>query len=67
MRGRVARGLTSLTGKRAMCERCNEIDVRVDYYRQLARGVTDKAALGTINSMIADTDIQKRALHPKPE
>jgi hypothetical protein len=55
----------SLTGKRVMCERCDEIDGRIEHYRKLAKDVSDKRALEAIDSMVADMKVQKRALHPE--
>jgi hypothetical protein len=48
-----------------MCDKCDDIDLRVDRYRQLAGGVTDKQALESIERLVADLEMQKALLHPK--
>jgi hypothetical protein len=46
-----------------MCKKCDDIDIRAERYRHLAKGVTDKAALESIEQLIADLEYQKQLLH----
>jgi hypothetical protein len=48
-----------------MCERCNEIDAQIHRYKQLARSITDKPAIESIERLIASVEAEKRALHPE--
>jgi hypothetical protein len=61
------RSLPSFTGKRAMCEHCPETDIRIEGHRWMAKMITDEAALSAIDTINADLEAQKLALHPKPE
>jgi hypothetical protein len=47
-----------------MCERCREIDERVEHYRQLAAGLTDRQSLDAIENIINELQQEKAALHP---
>jgi hypothetical protein len=47
-----------------MCERCNEIDAKIDHYRRLAELITDKPALDGIDQLIAEMETTKASLHP---
>jgi hypothetical protein len=57
----------TLTGKRAMCEHCSEIDIRIERHRRMGKMLTDPAILQAINTITADLEAQKLALHTKPE
>jgi hypothetical protein len=48
-----------------MCERCVEIDKKIEHYQRIARGVTDKRTLDGIKALIEGMDDQKAALHPE--
>ena len=49
-----------------VCARCDKIDERIEH-RQLAKYVTDKDALESIERLIANVEAKKSSLHPKPE
>jgi hypothetical protein len=46
-----------------MCELCTEIDIRIERHRRMAKMITDKAALEAIDTITADLEAQKLALH----
>jgi hypothetical protein len=50
-----------------MCERCVEIDIKIERHRRMAKMITDKTALQAIDTITADLEAQKLALHPEPE
>jgi hypothetical protein len=57
----------SLTGKRAMCERCDQIDVKIDHYRVMAKMITDKTTLDGIDQLCAGLEETKASLHTKAD
>ena len=50
-----------------MCEKCVEIDEKVEHYRSLASRVLDGAMIKGIEALIADLLALKDQLHPAQE
>jgi len=50
-----------------MCEKCVEIDEKVEHYRSLAARVLDGAMIKGIEALIADLLALKKKLHPAQE
>jgi hypothetical protein len=50
-----------------MCERCDEIDVKIDHYRRVAKMITDKPTLDGIDQLCAELEATKASLHPEAE
>jgi hypothetical protein len=50
-----------------MCEKCVELDERIEHYGQLSRGITDRRTIDTIRSLIEKLRAEKTALHPEAE
>jgi hypothetical protein len=50
-----------------MCERCVELDEKIDHYRRLAARITDGRAIDGINELIERMKAEKAALHPELE
>jgi len=48
-----------------MCEKCVEIDGKVERYRRLSSGLTDEATLDGIKKLITQLKAEKAALHPE--
>jgi hypothetical protein len=48
-----------------MCERCVELDAKIDRYKQMARMVTDQRTLDAIAKAIEEANAEKAALHPE--
>jgi hypothetical protein len=48
-----------------MCEKCDEIDQKIEHYRMLAARISDQATIDGVKKLIADMEARKRALHPK--
>jgi hypothetical protein len=50
-----------------MCERCDEIVLRVSRYKELAKSLIDTAALDAIGRLVAALEATKNSLHPNVE
>jgi hypothetical protein len=50
-----------------MCEKCAEIDKKIDHYRWLAVYVNDERTAKGINELIQQYEAGKRALHPEQQ
>jgi hypothetical protein len=50
-----------------MCEKCIELDAKIDRYEQFARLVTDQRTLDGIAKIIEEANAEKAALHPERE
>lgn len=50
-----------------MCEKCVEIDKRLERYRRLLLSIADEATVDRAREMIADLESQKVALHSDQE
>jgi hypothetical protein len=50
-----------------MCERCIEIDIKIERYSRMAKMINDKTTLHAIDTLVAALEVRKLALHPNPE
>ncbi len=50
-----------------MCEKCIELDAKIERYRRLSEGVSDRAALEAIKALSDRWRTDKTALHNKSE
>jgi hypothetical protein len=48
----------------AMCDKCVEIDGRIEHYRRLAAGILDQQTIEAIKRLIERLMMQKDELHP---
>ena len=48
-----------------MCEKCVELDGKIEHYRDIALRMTDEAMIRGIKVLIERAKAQKAALHPK--
>jgi hypothetical protein len=48
-----------------MCEKCVEIDGKIEHYRQLSGLITDQPTLDGIKRLIEQMEAEKQALHPE--
>lgn len=46
-----------------MCEKCREIDLKIEHYRSFALGPADNLARQSIKILIEDLEAEKAALH----
>ena len=50
---------------RKMCDKCIELDVKIEHYQHLSSRITDQQTLDGIKKLIADLQARKTALHPE--
>jgi hypothetical protein len=48
-----------------MCEKCVELDRKIEHYRYMASRITDRLMLEGIKELIERMQAQKAALHPE--
>ncbi len=48
-----------------MCDKCDELDAKIEQYRKLASGIIDRLALDGIAARIKEMEAQKVQLHPE--
>ena len=49
----------------AMCDRCQELDEKIERYRTIAWAINDQRTVDKLVEMIAGMEAQKAALHPE--
>lgn len=50
-----------------MCEKCVELDDKIEHCRKLSSWVIDKATLDAIDALIASYQAEKAGLHPEQQ
>jgi hypothetical protein len=50
-----------------MCEKCVDLDAKIEHYQRLARMITDQRFLDGIAEVIEKANAEKAALHPERE
>ena len=48
-----------------MCEKCVELDGKIEHYQKLSSLLTDQRTLEAIKQLIAQMEAEKQALHPE--
>jgi len=48
-----------------MCDKCVELEGRIEHYRNIASRITDEAMIRGINVLIERAKAQKAVLHPE--
>jgi hypothetical protein len=48
-----------------MCEKCVQIDQKIERYRSVVRSITDQLTVDGVKKLIAGLEAQKAALHPE--
>jgi hypothetical protein len=56
--------LTRANAVAVMCDKCVELDKKLEQYRRLASSITDQLTIARLNKLIEDTVAQKAELHP---
>jgi hypothetical protein len=51
----------------AMCEKCVELDGKIEHYQRMSSRITDQAILDGIKELIKRMKAQKAVLHPEQE
>jgi hypothetical protein len=52
---------------REMCDKCTELDDKIEHYRRIASSINDQLTVDRIKVAIAKLEAQKAALHPEQE
>ena len=50
-----------------MCDKCNQLDKKIEHYERLASGITDRLTLDRIRESVREMRAHKAALHPDEE
>lgn len=50
-----------------MCDKCIEIDKKIERYRRMVPRITDKITLDGISELVAELLAKKAELHPETE
>jgi hypothetical protein len=50
-----------------MCDKCDELDKKIEHYRRLTRQITDQQFNERAIELIAELEANKKALHPEQE
>jgi hypothetical protein len=48
-----------------MCDRCKELDKKIEHYRQIATKIPDELLIAGVCKMIEEMEAEKEALHPE--
>jgi hypothetical protein len=48
-----------------MCDKCTQLDAKIEHYERLSSGITDQPTLDGIKELIERMNAEKAALHPK--
>jgi hypothetical protein len=48
-----------------MCDKCKELDSKIEHYRRLAASINDKLTIDRIEELAANLEAEKAALHPE--
>ena len=51
-------------GAPAMCDKCQELEKKIERYRRLAFSINDRLTIDRINQLIKETEAEKVKLHP---
>jgi hypothetical protein len=48
-----------------MCDKCEELDKKIERYRKIILGICDQPTVERIEALIGEMQAQKAALHPE--
>jgi hypothetical protein len=48
-----------------MCDKCEELDKKIEHYRKISSAIGDQITVERIKAMIEDLQAQKVVLHPE--
>lgn len=48
-----------------MCDKCIDLDDKMEHYRRIASRINDQLTLDRIKELIAELENEKAALHPE--
>jgi hypothetical protein len=50
-----------------MCDKCSELEKKIERYRRLAFSINDQLTIDRCNQLIIDAEAEKAKLHPDQE
>ena len=50
-----------------MCEKCVELDRKIEHYERLCLSITDQITIERIKALVAEMKAQKAKFHPEDE
>jgi hypothetical protein len=50
-----------------MCEKCAELDERIERYRRVSSSITDQLTIDRIKGLMEELQVEKAAFHPEKE
>ncbi len=50
-----------------MCNKCLELDGKIEHYQRISASITDQLTLDRIKELVEKMKAQKAALHPEQE
>jgi hypothetical protein len=50
-----------------MCDKCIQLDKKIEHYERLAGGITDELVLERLRELVREMRAQKTALHPEQQ
>jgi hypothetical protein len=50
-----------------MCDKCQELEKKIERYRRLAFSINDQLTIDRCNQLIKDAEAEKAKLHPDPD
>jgi len=50
-----------------MCEKCAELDERIERYRRVSSSINDQLTIDRIKALIEELQAQKASFHPEQE
>jgi hypothetical protein len=52
-------------GGKPMCDKCTELDGKIEHYRRIASKITDQLTIDGINALVEKLETEKAMLHPE--
>jgi hypothetical protein len=56
-----------LEAEKPMCEKCAELNVRIERYRRITGSFSDEITISRIKELVAKLETQKAELHPEQQ
>jgi hypothetical protein len=48
-----------------MCDRCDQLDEKIEHYKKVMSAMTDELTIERITALVVEMQTQKAALHPE--
>ena len=59
--------MCDLDAEKPMCDKCAELDGRIEHYRRIAASISDQLTISRIKELVAKLETQKAELHPEQQ